>query len=121
MVLLCFDSQIKLLLQQQNAPLPTPHAPLTPPRTPQFDSSCGNNKPLDDSPVSMVTACTNTGASLLLGTPLKPSGKKSAATSPMKENEMKHRRRFVNKLLLQCVNNTAGMYRHNLSSCKQKA
>ncbi|KAJ7383822.1 hypothetical protein OS493_025694 [Desmophyllum pertusum] len=38
----------------------------------------------------MVTACTNTGASLLLGSPVKPSGKKSAATSPMKEKEMNH-------------------------------
>ena len=98
---MCFDSQIKLLLQQQNAPLPTPNAPLTPPRTPQFESSHGNHKPLEHSPVSMVTACTNTGASLLLGTPLKPSGKKSAATSPMKENELKLGRRFVNKLLIE--------------------
>lgn len=46
----------------------------------------------------MVTACTNTGASLFLGTPVKPSGKKSAATSPMKDNEMNHSR-FVNILI----------------------
>jgi len=94
-----FNLQIKLLLQQQNTPLPNPNTLLTPPRTPQFESSHGNSKPLDQSPVSMVTACTNTGASLLLGTPVKPSGKRSAATSPMKQNEMNHSRRFVEKVV----------------------
>jgi len=43
----------------------------------------------------MATACTNTGASLLLGSPVKPSGKRSAATSPMKEKEINHRKEFV--------------------------
>ena len=87
--------QIKLLLQQQPTPLPNPNALLTPPRTPQFDSSCPNeNRKLPNhSPVSMVTACTNTGESLLLGTPIKPNGKKSAATSPIKEQEMSHKER----------------------------
>lgn len=89
------QEQIKLLLQQQPTPLPNPNALLTPPRTPQFDSSCPNeNRKLPNhSPVSMVTACTNTGESLLLGTPIKPNGKKSAATSPIKEQEMSHKER----------------------------
>jgi len=87
-----------LLLQQQNAPpLPTPNALLTPPRTPHSESSHGNNGSPDHSHISMVTACTNTGASLLLGSPVKPSGKRSAATSPMKEKEMHRRDGFVER------------------------
>ncbi|KAL9951590.1 hypothetical protein ACROYT_G044274 [Oculina patagonica] len=85
------QEQIKLLLQQQNAsPLPTPNTLLTPPRTPHSESSHGNSRSSDHSHVSMVTACTNTGASLLLGSPVKPRGKRSAATSPIKEKEINH-------------------------------
>lgn len=47
----------------------------------------------------MVTACTNTGASLLLGTPVKFNSKRSAATSPIKEKELNQNRRFVNRVL----------------------
>ena len=85
-----------MLLQQQNAPpLPAPNTLLTPPRTPHFESSNGNKRSPDHSHISMITACTNTGASLLLGSPVKPSGKKSAATSPMKGKEMTLRKGFV--------------------------
>ena len=95
-----FTLQIKLLLQQQNAELPHANPLLTPPRTPHTECSQGNSKPTDDSPVSMVTVCTNTGASLLLGTPVKPNGKRSAATSPMKEKDMNNSR-FARRFLIE--------------------
>ena len=97
-ILFLFNFQIQLLLHQQNAPaLPTPNTLLTPPRTPHLESCHGNDRSPDHSPVSMVTACTNTGASLLLGTPVKHSGKRSAATSPIKEKDLNQSRGFVNR------------------------
>lgn len=94
-----FNLQIKQLLQQQNAPpLPTSNPLLTPPKTPHSECSHGNGRSPDHSRISMVTACTNTGASLLLGSPVKPSGKRSAATSPMKVKEMNHSKGFVESL-----------------------
>lgn len=52
----------------------------------------------------MVTACTNTGASLLFGTPLKFIGKRSAATSPIKEKDLNLSRRSVQKVeLIQII------------------
>ena len=97
--------QIKLLLQQQNAQLlPTPNALLTPPRSPHLESCHGNDRSPNSSPISMVTACTNTGASLLFGTPLKFNGKKSAATSPIKEKDLNLSRRSVQKVeLIQII------------------
>ena len=86
-----FALQIKLLLQKQSTALPNPNTLLTPPRTPQFDVFHGNRQSPNHSPVPMVTACTNTGASLLLATPIKPNAKKSVATSPMNESEVKKR------------------------------
>lgn len=95
--------QIKLLLQQQNAQLlPTPNALLTPPRSPHLESCHGNDRSPNSSPISMVTACTNTGASLLFGTPLKFIGKRSAATSPIKDLNLS--RRSVQKVeLIQII------------------
>ncbi|XP_022800831.1 uncharacterized protein LOC111338596 [Stylophora pistillata] len=103
------QEQIKLLLQQQNAQLlPAPNALLTPPRSPHLESCYGNNRSPDPSPISMVTACTNTGASLLLGTPVKLNSKRSAATSPIKEKDLNQNRRalstsseFVSEMNLQ--------------------
>ena len=91
---------MKLLLQQRNAQFPTANPLLTPPRTPHNECSHGNSKTTDNSPVSVVTVCTNTGASLLLGTPAKPNGKRSAATSPMKEKDMNNSR-FGRKFLIE--------------------
>ena len=52
----------------------------------------------------MVTACTNTGASLLFGMPLKFIGKRSAATSPIKEKDLNLSRRSVQKVeLIQII------------------
>ncbi|EDO33988.1 predicted protein [Nematostella vectensis] len=73
------QEQIKLLqFQQQNlstASLPTETSPLP--------ASCPSTVPA----VTRVTMCTNTGASLMLSSPIRVNGKKSAATSPIKAAE----------------------------------
>ncbi|XP_031551352.1 SCL-interrupting locus protein homolog isoform X2 [Actinia tenebrosa] len=87
--------QINLLLLQQSLTQNSPVGIPTPPPTPVSpDNPCVLSSPVRPRD-TMVTMGTNTGASLLIGSPVLGRGKISVGTSPMREvgrNEEKRRR-----------------------------